>query len=255
MALLKSDQKDMIGMTRIADYLVESRCYGGFGSTQATILALKSLTEFAKFSKHTADDGKIEIFANGKLIGEKHYEKNTRGEIIIDNLQRSLGEGKYLIKIKYSDTENAIPYSVDASWTSMTPASSDQCVVDLSTSLNETEIKVGENVRMNVSLTNKSKNGQPMTVAIVGIPAGLSGQPWQLKEMQEKGVFDYYEIHNNYLVIYYRQMVPEEEKFIALDLKAEVAGNYEAPASTAYLYYTNEHKKWVEGSKIVVNDR
>ena len=39
-------------------------------------------------------------------------------------------------------------------------------------------------------------------------------------------------------------MAPSEIKLINFDLKAEIPGIYEAPASSAYLYYTNEFKSW-----------
>jgi hypothetical protein len=39
---------------------------------------------------------------------------------------------------------------------------------------------------------------------------------------------------------------------INLDLKAYIPGNYESPASTAYLYYTNELKSWVGGNKVEI---
>jgi hypothetical protein len=81
-------------------------------------------------------------------------------------------------------------------------------------------------------------------MAIIGIPAGCSVQPWQLKEMQDKKLIDYYEISGNHLNIYYRQMAPDEIKLLNFDLKAEVPGKYLSPASSAYLYYTNEFKVW-----------
>jgi uncharacterized protein YfaS (alpha-2-macroglobulin family) len=89
-------------------------------------------------------------------------------------------------------------------------------------------------------------------MAIIGIPAGLSPQPWQLKEMQEKGVFDYYEIKGNNVVCYYRQMAPSEVKNINFDLKADIAGTYDAPASSAYLYYTNEFKCWTSTGSVTI---
>ena len=79
-------------------------------------------------------------------------------------------------------------------------------------------------------------------MAIVGIPAGFTVQPWQLKELQEKKAFDFYEISGNKIALYYRCMQPSAVKEINFDLKAEVPGVYEAPASSAYLYYTNEFK-------------
>jgi alpha-2-macroglobulin-like protein len=95
-------------------------------------------------------------------------------------------------------------------------------------------------------------SGLPMTVAVIGIPAGLSTQPWQLKELQEKGVFDFYEINGGNLVLYYRELAPAVELKINLDLKAEIPGSYVGGASSAYLYYTNEDKHWVKGNSIVI---
>ncbi|HEY0261896.1 MAG TPA: hypothetical protein VGB95_02640 [Chitinophagales bacterium] len=93
-----------------------------------------------------------------------------------------------------------------------------------------------------------------MGVAIIGIPSGLSVQPWQLKELQEKHVFDFYEMVGNNVVFYYRALAPNDTKTIALDLKADIGGTYEAPASSAYLYYTNEYKVWKAGERISIEN-
>jgi hypothetical protein len=111
---------------------------------------------------------------------------------------------------------------------------------------------MGETNRLTTTITNKTKDGQPMTLAIIGLPAGLSAQPWQLKELIENKNIDFYEIIGNNVVFYYRQMRPEEVRVINLDLKADIPGNYESPASTAYLYYTNELKSWVGGNKVEI---
>jgi len=81
----------------------------------------------------------------------------------------------------------------------------------------------------------------------------LSLQTWQLKELNDKDFFDYYEIWDNYLVLHYRNMKAKEEHFIALDLKADVAGEYESPASCAYLYYTDEMKSWADPNRVTIN--
>ena len=93
-----------------------------------------------------------------------------------------------------------------------------------------------------------------MTMAIIGIPGGMSAQPWQLKELQEKGKIAYYEVVGNYVYFYFRFMTPNEEKHIALDLKAEVPGKYEAAASSAYLYYTSEYKDWKPGTVVEIGE-
>ena len=68
----------------------------------------------------------------------------------------------------------------------------------------------------------------------------------------EKNKCAYYEIFDNYLVFYWMGFAPNETKTLGLDLKAEIPGIYKGKASTAYLYYTPEHKFWVEGTDIVV---
>ncbi len=91
-----------------------------------------------------------------------------------------------------------------------------------------------------------------MTMAMIGIPAGLSVQAWQLKKLQEEKVFDYYELFDGYVVLHYEQLKPKEKKTIHLDLKADIPGDYEAPASSAFLYYTNEHRIWAQPERLVI---
>ncbi|WP_255494199.1 hypothetical protein [Hufsiella ginkgonis] len=42
------------------------------------------------------------------------------------------------------------------------------------------------------SCRNTAGTPQPMAVAKIGIPGGLSPQPWQLKELTEKNEVAYY---------------------------------------------------------------
>ena len=105
-------------------------------------------------------------------------------------------------------------------------------------------------VSMKVELSNLKDKMQASPMAIIGIPAGLSLPIWQLKELQEKEAFAYYEIKNNQLILYFRSMEAKENKALTLYLKAEVPGNYKAPVNSAYLYYNEELKYWGAGSEI-----
>lgn len=253
LSMLKSTNKDVKMLQETVNYLVQSRSnYGGFGSTQATILALKSLTEYAQFSKKTATSGTIEVLVDNQLVASKFYEKGTKGEIVIEGLEKYIKEDSKTISVKFMGTKDPLPYSVDISWSTYTPVNDRECKVSLETKLSKKESKVGETVRLTTTLKNTSDGGLPMTIALIGIPSGLSVQPWQLKELLDKKRVDFYEINKNYLILYYRQLIPKAEQVIHLDLKSEIPGNYEAPASSAYLYYTNEHKVWTGGERVVI---
>lgn len=254
LAMLKSPVGNEMATNSAIQYLVSSRnAYGTFGSTQGTILTLKAMTEYAKNSKATKEGGTIELYVDGKKAAVRTYEAGQKGAIVIDSLEQYIGKGEsHDIKVKFKDCENTLPYSVAANWSTSLPESDSDCQVGLSTLLQNTTAHVGETVRLACTLTNKSKNEIPSTMAIIGVPAGFTVQPWQLKELQEKKVFDYYEIKGNNLAIYYRGLGPSAVKEINLDLKAEIPGTYDAPASSAYLYYTNEFKTWTSAGSATI---
>ncbi len=254
LAMLKDDTKNMSALNNAVHFLVSTRSGSGvFSSTQGTILALKSLTEFAKFSKRTKEDGTVIIYVDDKKVAETNYKAGETKAIEIKGLEEFIkNEGTHTVRVKYVGVKDALPYSLSVNWSTFLPASNENCSVDIKTTLAAKTALVGETIRLSTVLSNKSASDVPSTMAIIGIPAGLSAQPWQLKELQEKQVFDYYEIKGNNIAVYYRGMAPKAVKEINLDLKAEMPGEYDTPASTAYLYYTNEFKTWCAAGKVSI---
>jgi uncharacterized protein YfaS (alpha-2-macroglobulin family) len=246
LAILKSTGKNPAALTNGIQYLVGARSGAGeFGNTQGTVLALKALTSYAKYSRKTGEDGTVLVFVDGTKVAEKPYKAGEKEAVVIDGLGAYLqGDGKHEVRVKYKGTKNPLPYSVAVNWNTTLPASSKECVVDLKTKLGSKNANVGETVRLTSTLTNTKNEGIPSTMVLIGIPAGFTVQPWQLKELQEKKVFAYYEIKGNTIAVYYRCMAPNAVKEINFDLKAEMPGEYDSPASSAYLYYTNEFKCW-----------
>lgn len=253
MAMLKQNPRNQPAITKAVQYLVNSRSgYGTFGNTQGTVLALKALTDYAKASKRTPDDGTVEFYVDGKKVAEKSYTAGEKNNIEMSGLEQYIGPGKHDLKVKFKGTKEALPYAVAVSYNTTLPNSAKECAVSLVTKLASKTANVGETVRLTATLKNTTTDAVASPIAIIGIPAGFTVQPWQLKEMQEKGTFDYYELIGNNVVVYYRAMKGSEVKNINFDLKAEVPGEYDAPASAGYLYYTNEYKSWSALDKVTI---
>src|SRR5262249_39302617 len=102
------------------------------------------------------------------------------------------------------------------------------------------------------TVKNKTSEGQPMTIARVGLPGGLTFQTWQLKELKEKGLIAFWETRAREVIVYFRDLKPNEEKAIPFDLVAMVPGEYTGPASSGYLYYSDDAKVWTDGLKIAI---
>ncbi len=253
LATMKSKTPNRMKLKKCMDFIKSSRgSFGGYSSTNSTVLALRALVAYAKFSKRADESGSIEVYVNGDKVKTFDYEKGHDKPIVIEGLANYVKEGSNKVQVKYANTKTALPYTVAVNYSTVLPYSQKECVINLKTKIAKTKIKVGETVRLTATLSNKTTEGQPMTMAIVGLPAGLTAQPWQLKELLEKKNFDFYEVIGNNLVFYYRQMKPSERRVINLDLKADIAGTFDAPASSAYLYYTDEHKHWTALKRVQI---
>ncbi|RMB58539.1 hypothetical protein EAX61_09560 [Dokdonia sinensis] len=248
LALLMEDNRDDALIAQAVEQLLLARRHGTFGSTQATAMSLKALIEYTKTQKQKLVQSKdtVTLVINGKNL------KNTltisdNGKVQIAGIAKYLKEGKNTIGIQFSNAENTFPYGLDLNWKSTLPTSTSDCPLELETVIGDSAIAVGDNLRMTTKVTNLKNDGLGMVTAIIGLPSGASAQPWQLKELIETNKVAFYEVFDNNIVLYWRSFEPSESKVINLDLKAEVSGDYTAPASCAYLYYGEEFKIWKKG--------
>lgn len=238
MALMREPAPRKAQIAQIISGILSKKNYYGFGSTQGNVLALEALTKYRAIEKSTATDS-CTFTLNRQVL--------KPGERISSNILSK--ENK--LSAQYNNKEG-IPYSFSCDYFTNTPPTSEKALLKLETSLSTHSVKVGETVRMNINVTNTSPDEQGMAIVKVGVPGGLSWQPWQLKELMDNEKIAYYEIFDNYLVFYWRAMNAKDMKTIALDLKAEVPGTYQAKAGAGYLYYQPEEVYWQAGEKVEI---
>ena len=232
--------------------LAASKTNYGFGSTQATILALKGLVAYSKTIDETNTDGKIKLAINGTELPIQGYSAKQMKAIKIANLQQYIRKGKNLVTVEFLETTKAIPFDVNVDYMQSMKAGQKKSVVSINTDFKTNNSKMGETVRLSTKITNTSNNAVANPMAIVGIPAGLNLQPWQLRELIDKELIDYYEIFEGNLVFHWIDLDADEVREINLDLKADIPGTFIAPASSAYLYYSNEDVSWAAPSVVKV---
>jgi hypothetical protein len=224
---------------------------GSWGNTQATILALKALSAYADSSRQMQAPGKAELVVNGTVVGVRAFDKGQKDALVWDDFASSLQPGHNRIEVRL-DGPQELPYSISVAYRLARPQSSDKAKVAVTTSLQKGVVKAGEGVKLHAHVENKTAEGVPMTLARVGIPGGLVFQTWQLKELREKGLVDFYETRPREVILYWRALPPSAKKDVDLDLLAQVPGSYEGPATSAYLYYTAEDKAWAAPLKVTI---
>lgn len=225
--------------------------YGGFGTTQATILALRAIIAFDKANRSTKAPGTIKLFVNGKLREDRSFSKAQVGDITLKSFAKYLRPGRNILKIQYS-SKMPLPFGMGVRYYTKRPVSHKNMAVKLTTKLAKEKLKMGEIVRLTATIENTKDEGIPMTLARISFPGALRFQTWQLKDLIKKKVVGFYETNAREVIVYFRALGPRAKKVIHLDLVARVTGNFTGSASSSYLYYTNDKKHWTNPLKVSV---
>jgi hypothetical protein len=229
---------------RAIDWIVGKRSGdGSFGSTQATILALKALVEHSKVNRGKLTAGELVVKHGDHVLRTQHFSADEINTIQLSGFEGDLKTGQNELTLGLTG-QNQMPYTIDVSYRAHKPQSHADCAVALTCNLASQKVNAGETVALEAELVNKTEQGQPMTVAILGLPAGLQPRADQLEELKKAGTIDYYETRAREVICYWRSLAPGKRVPLKVDLVAEWPGKYTGPASRAYLYYTAEQKHW-----------
>jgi hypothetical protein len=224
--------------------------YGAFQSTQSTVLALKALTLHARKNAHPPEGGELRLVVGGKVVGTRTFTEQDADVIGLDipNPDDMFKPGATVEVEVATDAKHPYPFTLGYTYTTLTPESDAQCAVKIGTKLGKSEANEGDTVPLHVTFENKLNTGHGMAVAIVGIPAGMKVPTdlKQLTDLREKGVIAFFELRGRELILYWRELAPEQKIELTVDLVCDVPGVYRGPASRGYLYYNADHKHWVE---------
>jgi len=232
-----------------------STCESGrFGSTQSTVLALRAIIAYDQARAKPKERGEIIVTLDGREIDRIAFDEDTQGALEFSDFGSKLLPGKHEIALTMVNGSE-MPYSLAVDYHCQTPASSEEAKVRIAAKLTADKAAEGETLEALVQVKNISDKPLPMTLAVVGLPGGLSPRHDQLKELVKKGTISFYEVTGRKLVLYWRAMKANQTINIPVSLIAEIPGKYTGPASSAYLYYTDELKQWADGMTIEIEPK
>jgi len=237
--------------------------YGGFGSPQSTIFALKALIAHTRAHKKPIEAGSLLLFVGERPapVVNRNFPSSVQEPITLAVSDNYLKPGPNQIRVQLSG-RNEFPYTLSWSYRTVKPVNPENCPVHLTARLQQTEVKEGDTVHLAATVENLTGQGQGMTVAIIGLPGGLALPEdfAQLKEMTaprdmgtKPGLISAWELRGRELVLYWRDLAPDAKIEVGLDLICRLPGFYRGPASRAYLYYNGDNKYWTEPLGITIH--
>jgi len=245
------------------------RCKAGrFGSTQSTVLALKAIVAYDAARAVPKAPGTLTLIVDGQAVGEPlAFDEETKGALSLPDIAALLTPGEHTVAVMM-DGGSKMPYSIAVEFFAEVPASSEECALRIETTMpgltaesDTTQQRVtyivgeGEIAEVVVKVSNTTAEGLPTPLAIIGIPGGLEPRYDQLKELVEAETIASFEVIGRDVVLYWREMQPEQVIELSISCIAAVPGTYTGPASRAYLYYTDEHKQWADGLTVNITPR
>jgi uncharacterized protein YfaS (alpha-2-macroglobulin family) len=237
---------------------------GAFGSTQSTILALKALIAFTKANKKTAEAGEVRLFLGSEEMAKVVFAAGATEvmELKLPNPEKNFKPGENALRLEVTG-KNIFPATISWTYNTLKPVGETKLPLGIETKLSAEKANEGDTLQLKVKVRNNEKKGQGMAVAVVGLPAGLS-LPEDFKQLKQmclvpedgsRSSLSAFEVLGRELVLYWRDLAPEQNIELNLDLISRVPGNYSGQASRAYLYYNPELKHWVEPLKVAITPK
>lgn len=239
-------------VSKALDFIVKSKSETGFGSTQSTVLAMRALIEFAVQNQAAASDGKLVVQVDGKRATELSFSAGQLNRLEINDLQQFFTSSKPRVEVFFEGSKTPLPFDIELKYAARQPRNVADCPISMTAVLAKTTVKTGETVRLTASVKNESGALQASPMLVVGIPGGLTLQPWQLKKLVEEKKCAFYELWDGYAVFHFEAISAGETLEIPLDLRADVPGRWEAPASQAFLYYANDLRVFAKPAAVEI---
>ncbi len=225
-------------------FLAETCKAGRFGSTQSTVLALRAIVAYDASRAKPKAPGTLQLLVDGEPVGKPiAFTADTKGAIELPAIDTLLSPGSHKVQVQMTGGSQ-MPYSIAVDYHREQPETSEACKLHMQVKLTETKLIEGGATEAMVTVVNRTNEDLPTPTAIIGIPGGLEVRHDQLKELVKSGKIAAYEVLGREVVLYWRTLAKEERTSFPLSLVAAIPGKYTAPASRAYLYYTDEHKHW-----------
>jgi hypothetical protein len=225
---------------RALNYLVQKKDpQGTWGSTQATILALRALIQSVIDSGDMVQEGTVNIAFNGTPARPITINRENAGVVQLVTFDDvKLGTNRLTFKVEGKST---FAYQVSTAyyipWESVPPISEQDKLVDIQVSYDRTSLAVDDEVGVNVRVRLTKEGKARMTLVDLGVPPGFAVVTEDLDEAVNQKTIARYELTGRQIIVYLEEFSSQQPVSFKYRLKAKFPLRAKTPSSTAYDYY------------------
>lgn len=235
-------------------WIAEQRKTGNWGSTQATILALKALMEGAGVAK--GDDRRvIEVALDGQVIDKLEIPADQAEVMKQVDLSARLKSGSQ--KLALRETTGSAPsyqvefrYHVPGSKPAEPPS---PLAIELT--YDRDRLRAGETLRATAKVTNRQPQLAPMVMLDLPIPPGFAVETDDLEKLVNDRRIDRYQLTPRQIIVYLRSLEPNMSLTLPYRLRSGVAAALTLPPGRVYEYYNPAKEGKSAASRLIVTPR
>ena len=237
-------------------YLVKAKqANGTWGSTQATILALKAL---------------LNASGGSQQKGTTHFtirvdgQEAARGKVDAENADvmqtfdlKGLGKaGAHQVEIDVKG-ESCLLYQVVGRYHQPWPkhVTADEPVFDLGVSYDRTKLSTSDRLHAKATLIYRGKLPTYMVMLELGIAPGFSVDPGDFAEMVDKNRVKKFEVTARQVILYLGDVRPGDELHFEYTLRAHYPLRAKTPAAVAYEYNTPANRTQAAPVELTVEEK
>lgn len=223
-------------------YLVESRgSHGGWGSTQATILALKALIRGLGGAKQEGTV-KLNVTLNGKTESVTVTPDQSDVLQLVD-LKAATREGANALKIEI-DGKSGMMYQIVSRhylpWELAAGEGESTLAVDVA--YDRTELRAGDVLKATATLRYTGEATTYMVIVDLGLPPGFMLDPEAFEKLVADGAIEKFTATSRQVTLYFGGLKQGQEVKFGYSLMAKYPIRAKSEKTSAYEYYAPENR-------------
>ncbi len=232
--------RDAATAAKALNYLIHSKDPGGnFGSTQATVLALRAFC-MAAGGLTQAPDATVHITINGTEAKQITLNESNKDLLFLCDLQEQTQPGKNSVSLRFEGTGSSLYQVVGRyylPWKDVAPPAEEP--ISISVDFDKTELTTQDTVRCTVNVANNQPGTAKMVVVDVGIPPGFTVLTEDLEPLVQSR-FQKYQVAGRQVIFYLDELPSKSPLEWSYRLQAKFPIRALTPESVAYEYYNPE---------------
>jgi uncharacterized protein YfaS (alpha-2-macroglobulin family) len=233
---------------------------GTWGSTQATILAMRALIQGTSASLGQEFESTVTVRLNGEKIETFHINQDNSDVMKQVDLTGHLQAGDNRLELHQSPVGELPIQITGAYWlparssvATIVPRQTDLLQINLQ--YDRATLAVNDQLKCAVTVKNHTGRGINMAIVDLGIPPGFDVDAAAFEAMQEQGRIAKFEVTGNQVILYLRELSGTTPFRFEYALRAKYPLRVQTPASAVYEYYQPQNQAQSTPEILQVVDR